>query len=43
MNVSPQNVLDILDAANTTNIVDMKTYALELVVQNFTQVCHDFA
>lgn len=38
MNVSPQNVLEILDAANSMRIVDMKNYALELIVQNYHQV-----
>lgn len=38
MNVSPQNVLEILDAANSIQVVDMKNYALDLIVQNFAQV-----
>ena len=40
MNVSPQNVLEILDAANSMQISDMKSYALELIVQNFAQVIY---
>lgn len=43
MNVSPQNVLEILDAADSMQIGDMKGYALELIVQNFAQVCSSFA
>lgn len=38
MNVSPQNVLEILDAASSLRIVDMKNYALDLIVQNYHQV-----
>lgn len=35
-------MLEILDAANSTNIVEMKTYALKLIVENFAQVNYDF-
>ncbi|XP_065220593.1 leucine-zipper-like transcriptional regulator 1 isoform X1 [Planococcus citri] len=38
MNVSPQNVLEILDAANSIPIVTMKNYALDLIVHKYTDV-----
>lgn len=38
MNVAPHNVLEILDAADSMQVIDMKNYALNLIVEHFPQV-----
>lgn len=39
MNVTSENVVQILEAAERIQAHDMKKYALTLIVQNFSKVC----
>jgi leucine-zipper-like transcriptional regulator 1 len=39
MNVTSENVVQILEAAERIQAHDMKKYALTLIVQNFGKVC----
>ena len=41
MNVTCENVLQILEAADRIHALDMKKYALNLLVQHFSKVTHD--
>ena len=38
-NVTVENVLQILEAADRSQAADMKKYALNLIVRHFSKVC----
>ena len=40
MNVSSQNVIQILEAADDIQALEMKNHCLDIIVQNFKEVCH---
>ena len=39
-NVTIENVIQIIEAADKSNTQDMKKYALDLIVRNFPRVAH---
>ena len=39
-NVTIENVIQIVEAADKSNVHDMKNYALDLIVRNFPRVAH---
>lgn len=39
MNVTFENVIQILEAADRIQAIDMKKYALNLIVHHFPKVC----